>query len=202
MIYTDSVRTSQETHCISATEPNRLMLCRESLFVVTTILNTHTLWAECRDFMLKQVVHIVTTGLKRVKNHVVKTYRDHTFLTSALYGGEWSTSLRGHFSSMIGSQSQYGRCGKQKNIWPISGVELRFLGCLTSSLVAITDWAISAAVSTSIAQGITENSKLKEELISRTAAAKGETRNNSLTERRKDRAEGKEREPEICTSLK
>jgi hypothetical protein len=31
--HTDTVRTSQETHYISATEPNRLMLCGETVAV-------------------------------------------------------------------------------------------------------------------------------------------------------------------------
>jgi hypothetical protein len=31
--YKDSVRTSQETHCVSATKPNRLMLFREAVAV-------------------------------------------------------------------------------------------------------------------------------------------------------------------------
>jgi hypothetical protein len=37
----DTVRTSQETHYVSATEPNRLMLfVEQSLFTVTTLRNT------------------------------------------------------------------------------------------------------------------------------------------------------------------
>jgi hypothetical protein len=40
--YTNSVYTSQETHCVSATKTNRLMLFRakRSLFIVRTTRNT------------------------------------------------------------------------------------------------------------------------------------------------------------------
>jgi hypothetical protein len=42
----NSVRTTQETHCVSSTEFSRLML-----FIVETIRNTqYTSWAECRVF--------------------------------------------------------------------------------------------------------------------------------------------------------
>jgi hypothetical protein len=41
--YTDTVRTSQETHYVSTTDTNRLMLFgKQSLFVVRTIRNTQT----------------------------------------------------------------------------------------------------------------------------------------------------------------
>jgi hypothetical protein len=39
--YVNPVRTSQETHYVSATKPNRIMLFRkQSLFIVRTIRNT------------------------------------------------------------------------------------------------------------------------------------------------------------------
>jgi hypothetical protein len=39
--HTDTVRTSQETHYVSATKPSRLMLFRETVaFTVRTIRNT------------------------------------------------------------------------------------------------------------------------------------------------------------------
>jgi transcriptional regulator with AAA-type ATPase domain len=39
MEHTDTVRTSQETHYVSATEPNRLKLCKET---VTVYCENHT----------------------------------------------------------------------------------------------------------------------------------------------------------------
>jgi hypothetical protein len=42
VIYTNSVRTSQETHCVSATEPNRLMLFRETVAVYFENRTEHT----------------------------------------------------------------------------------------------------------------------------------------------------------------
>jgi hypothetical protein len=46
MIYKNSVRTSQETHHVSTTEPNRLMLCGETVAVCYEIRTEHTdtLW--------------------------------------------------------------------------------------------------------------------------------------------------------------
>jgi hypothetical protein len=41
--HTDTVRTSQETHYVSVTEPNRLMQFGE-----TVETYRRTLWAECR----------------------------------------------------------------------------------------------------------------------------------------------------------
>jgi hypothetical protein len=55
-----SVRTSQETHYISATKPNRLMLFRETLAVLLCESHgTH----KYSFSMLKQMVIIVTIGL-------------------------------------------------------------------------------------------------------------------------------------------
>jgi hypothetical protein len=42
MIYVNSVRTSQETHYVSATEPNRLMLFRETVAVYCENHTEHT----------------------------------------------------------------------------------------------------------------------------------------------------------------
>jgi hypothetical protein len=64
--YVHSVRTSQETHYISTTKPNRLMLLGETVAVYCENHTEHryTVWAECGVFgMLKQVVRIGTTGL-------------------------------------------------------------------------------------------------------------------------------------------
>jgi hypothetical protein len=42
VIYTNAVRTSQETHYVSATEPNRLMLFRETVAVYCENHKEHT----------------------------------------------------------------------------------------------------------------------------------------------------------------
>jgi hypothetical protein len=42
VIYTNPVRTSQETHYVSATEPNRLMLFRETVAVYCENHTEHT----------------------------------------------------------------------------------------------------------------------------------------------------------------
>jgi hypothetical protein len=65
---TIQVRTSQETHYVTATKPNRLVLIgKQSLFVVRMIRNTQI---QCVGRMqaslpakLKQVVHIVTAAV-------------------------------------------------------------------------------------------------------------------------------------------
>jgi hypothetical protein len=123
------------------------MLFRELIAVFCEHHMGHTYSVgRMQSFYVKADVHIVTTGFKRVKDHVMKTYKYHTFLTSARYGGEWSASLSGHFTSakgsrysfMDGAQSRYGRCGKENNFIPPPEVELRFLGYLTSSLIAIS----------------------------------------------------------------
>jgi hypothetical protein len=70
-MYTDPVRTSKETHYVSATKPNRLMLFRETAAVYRENLrNTqiHCVGRMQRFSMVNQVVHIVTTGLQRVKD--------------------------------------------------------------------------------------------------------------------------------------
>jgi hypothetical protein len=58
--HTDTPCTSQETHYISATEPNRLML-----FIVRTIGNAqiHCMGRMQSLGVLEQVVFIVTAGL-------------------------------------------------------------------------------------------------------------------------------------------
>jgi hypothetical protein len=60
---TYSVRTWQETHYVSATQPNQLILFRETVAVSCENLTEHTC---AQGAELKQVVHIVTTGLQRV----------------------------------------------------------------------------------------------------------------------------------------
>jgi hypothetical protein len=57
-MYTDSVRTSQETLYISATKTNRLKLFRELSLFLWESYGTHkfTVWAECREFIHKNPV--------------------------------------------------------------------------------------------------------------------------------------------------
>jgi hypothetical protein len=54
-IYKNSVRTSQETHHVSATEPNRLMLLGEiiAVYCENHMEHINTLWAECSFFNVK-----------------------------------------------------------------------------------------------------------------------------------------------------
>jgi hypothetical protein len=61
----DSVRTSQETHYVSATKSNRLMLFRETVAVYceNRMEHTNTLLEQNAEFMaLKQVVHWTLNG--------------------------------------------------------------------------------------------------------------------------------------------
>jgi translation initiation factor IF-1 len=64
-VYINSVRTSQETHHVSTTKPSRLMLFREiiAVYCENHMEHTNTLCGQNAEFMLKRVVHIVTTGL-------------------------------------------------------------------------------------------------------------------------------------------
>jgi hypothetical protein len=57
------VRTSQETHYVSATKPNRLMLFRETVAVYCENHTEHTDTLHGKNAEFCQVVHIVTTGL-------------------------------------------------------------------------------------------------------------------------------------------
>jgi translation initiation factor IF-1 len=61
--HTDTVRTSQETHYVSATEPNRFMLFGETVaaYCENYIEKKNTLCGQTQNFnVLKLVVHIVT----------------------------------------------------------------------------------------------------------------------------------------------
>jgi hypothetical protein len=55
---TDTVRTSQETHYVSATEPNRLMLFGETVAVCLEKLTKH---ANIVRVLSKQMVSTLTT---------------------------------------------------------------------------------------------------------------------------------------------
>jgi hypothetical protein len=62
IIYKNSVRTSQETHYVSTTKPNRLMLFRETVAVYCENHTEHkyVLCVQDKEFlMLKFVVYIV-----------------------------------------------------------------------------------------------------------------------------------------------
>jgi hypothetical protein len=81
VIYKNSVRTSQETYYISDTKPNRLILFGETFAVYCENRTEHTdtLYGQNENFsMSKQVVHIVTTVLRRVKVSVRSTF--HKFM--------------------------------------------------------------------------------------------------------------------------
>jgi hypothetical protein len=67
IIYKNPFRPSQETHYVSATKPNRLMLFRETVAVCCENRMEHvgrirSLW------LLKQLVYIVTTVLQVMKS--------------------------------------------------------------------------------------------------------------------------------------
>jgi hypothetical protein len=62
-VYINPVRTSQETHYVSATKTNRLMLFRETIAIYCKNHNTHC-EQNAQFNMLKQVVIIVTTSFK------------------------------------------------------------------------------------------------------------------------------------------
>jgi hypothetical protein len=69
-IYKHWVRTSQETHYVSATKPSRLMLFGEiiAVYCENHTEHTNTLCGQNAEFwILKQMVHIVTNGFQRVK---------------------------------------------------------------------------------------------------------------------------------------
>jgi hypothetical protein len=64
-MFQNGVRTSQETHYVSATEPNRLMMLRETVAVYCENRTKHV---DCVGIMqsfsvLQRVVRIVTTEL-------------------------------------------------------------------------------------------------------------------------------------------
>jgi hypothetical protein len=64
LMHKDPVRTSQETHYISATKPNRLMLFGETVAVYSENRTEHTNTLCGQNFdTLKWVVHRVTIGL-------------------------------------------------------------------------------------------------------------------------------------------
>jgi len=90
-----------------------------------------------------------------VKHHVMKTcgrveVQLHAFLTSALYGGEWSASRRGRFTPSCyplyrwlgGPQSRSGRGDEEKNSHHCPWWELN-PGCSARSLVNTLNESLS-----------------------------------------------------------
>jgi hypothetical protein len=76
MEHTDTVRTSRETHYVSATEPNRLMLFWKTFAVYCEnhTEHTNTFRRQSSEFyMLREVVYIVTTGRYRIKLRVIRS---------------------------------------------------------------------------------------------------------------------------------
>jgi hypothetical protein len=64
-MYKNSVRTSQETHYVSATETNRLMLFGETVAVYCENNTEHTnaLCGQSFFLLLKKTIHTVITAL-------------------------------------------------------------------------------------------------------------------------------------------
>jgi hypothetical protein len=69
MLFKNSVRTSQETHYVSVTEPNKLMLFRETVAVYCENHTEHinTLCGQNAVLMLNQEAHIAMVKVKKVK---------------------------------------------------------------------------------------------------------------------------------------
>jgi hypothetical protein len=65
-IYKNSVRTSQETHDVSTTKLNRLMMSRETVPVYCENHTEHINTLCGQNAELKQVVDLVTTGFEGV----------------------------------------------------------------------------------------------------------------------------------------
>jgi hypothetical protein len=89
--YMNSVRTSQETHYVPATNPNRLMLFRETVSVYCENHTEHkyTLWAG-NSVRTSQETHYVsateTNRLMLVRETVAVYCENHTEHTDTLCG--------------------------------------------------------------------------------------------------------------------
>jgi hypothetical protein len=74
-VYTNPVSTSRETHYVSATKTDRLMLFGETLFIGNVAVycvnykkHVSALCEQSAEFlMLKQVLHFLTTVIRSVK---------------------------------------------------------------------------------------------------------------------------------------
>jgi hypothetical protein len=91
LMFTPSIRTSQETHCLSATEPIRLMLFGEtvSVYCENHTEHTFTLWAE-RSVRTSQETHCLSDikpNLLMLFGETVAVYcENHTEHTDTLCG--------------------------------------------------------------------------------------------------------------------
>jgi hypothetical protein len=65
-VYKNSVRTSQETHYLSATKTNRLMLFKETVSVYCENHTEHTNKQNAGSFNIKAQVTIVTAVTKKL----------------------------------------------------------------------------------------------------------------------------------------
>jgi hypothetical protein len=65
--HTDTVRISQETHYVSTTQPNRLMLFAETFAVYFENTQVHSVGRTLSFGMLNRVVHTVIMGLEKIK---------------------------------------------------------------------------------------------------------------------------------------
>jgi len=83
-IYIHSVRTAQKTHSVSVIKTSHLMLHREIIAVCSEIYTKHTntLCGQNVELLnVKLVVHIVNTGLYRVKKKDRKVQNCHATST-------------------------------------------------------------------------------------------------------------------------
>jgi hypothetical protein len=90
LIITNPVCTSQETHYISTTEHNRLMLCGETVAVCCENCTEHTdtLWAVCTSQETHHVSTTETSQLMLCGETVAVCYENHTEHTDTLCGQE------------------------------------------------------------------------------------------------------------------
>jgi hypothetical protein len=82
----NSVRTSQETHYVSAIKLNRLMLFRETVAVYCATIRSPQM--HCVGRMQKYCAHIVTTGLCGVVCECISFFYIAKVITNTVIGGE------------------------------------------------------------------------------------------------------------------
>jgi hypothetical protein len=108
-IYSNSVRISQETHYVSGTKPNRLMLLgKQSLFIVRTIRNTQI---HCVDRIYSNSVRTSqeTRYVSATKPNRLMLFRE----TVAVYCENHTE----HINTL------YGQVMYNNNYWPSTGLE-------------------------------------------------------------------------------
>jgi hypothetical protein len=64
ILYTNPVRTSQETHYVSATKPNRLMLFRETVAVYCHTEHANTLCGQNTEFLIQFLLRVFGKKIK------------------------------------------------------------------------------------------------------------------------------------------